>query len=1413
MSSTESEDYIKNIDRRPEPLCLFCYPYDATDGTGEETYLRRDGVENVTSAKPKRTKWPARKEKQEIWLRRRTEVRRKKRMMEAGRHLKSFLFTSVRPGRDQQKVYIPCLIQALETVKDAWPPKKGLSIERFLDGKESPGENRESFAMKEDNLSRLLFSSRRSSMPEDVMRKYFLKKIIPSEESETNLTYPDIVSTSSKESPKKKDSETNSNDLEFLSRKREVGSLTIVNTDKTPKKDSNLTASNADACEKKIGTGLKRVIQNDYDKQGKGIIRQKTKERGSQTGRFSGRSETSPTAREDTEDSRTSESLPSSSPVELPRHPTGDISTSGNLSSESEDVKCTCAELTSSKDTSTDLFRSGNSTLSQTVSEKSVSTQDSTVSIHSISTGGSTTGASSNSNSTSPDMFGRTSAKESSSDRSPRRRHRGGPTMQGRRRFLRQCPRFLRRKPFCRKHFRSRRREVHYDISEEKEPCDDDCSTEEPKNTTTRPLSKIDEEKTATANQDGNEDTKYKWAKYTPEEIYMMQQMRHRKFIENYRRYSIPLPATPDTGSLSACAASGSVYKQIEELDDRVLIPRYSALPRTLSMLVNTSSGDTSGLNSDSDSLSLADSLEEYPLVHVHQYDTKKERKPVRGDVNAAPEKKVKIKRTHPRPKAFFVSFKEPFGEDELLSGISKLPEPPEKIKERINERQLNILRLQKQNMEKRLESREKKKQKKFVKDLRSLWGKERGNDITDDGALIWKDRKQRNMPKRFEKKQDQESSSSKIRRPSTSTSTSPERESKVHRKKKIRKDKAKPDTIHTGCTTQDLNNPKHSEKEDVRRKGSCAEKEEVKNKEATNSAKPQAVIHPSQMPISEPDLYRWTKQLNIPQSRSGKFRQKFEVIPEEKSSSLSSTDERKPEETNISQSESNFYNHNPAKASNLIFAKIKSSSMQKQSSVPKGLGKDHPIILVSPKSGTNSRRGRDALIAMNREDFNRLSKGWMNFYMLKETNDASEYGIQDEQSKSHSEKRDKPNLRSRRMVQDENRPIPNVSSEADVKSSEFTLTEKADYDLMSMNVPQVERKESVELEKNEFKELKKTLNETLRFHSSNTILKPISVTPKKPEKSLSLPELIIPSSSSCTVDQQSKNKNSTIVLPKVSQKFEDNEVDSDSTVYCQPPSLIVPRLVFDVSGDSRSGDSLSDSEGEIVENKQATFPNKHIPLRKRGVSNRIRCKRDAHLESMNNGNDYSGWSVTVAGPLDLTSATPDLEMRLSFPANSVGPPQASQSDSGFTEEGPHSREQYVPDGNVKQRWTVTVKNPRKGDADGLKRKMDKNHTLPSLGHTQSQNMKKTVKSHSLLERNMIATGGEISIYWPKIELTGGELVEEANDEELSVRGSAISMEKKPRPPTMTEKDLIRGLTARSQSDCRSSKKCLPQQL
>jgi len=86
-----------------------------------------------------------------------------------------------------------------------------------------------------------------------------------------------------------------------------------------------------------------------------------------------------------------------------------------------------------------------------------------------------------------------------------------------------------------------------------------------------------------------------------------------------------------------------------------------------------------------------------------------------------------------------------------------------------------------------------------------------------------------------------------------------------------------------------------------------------------------------------------------------------------------------------------------------------------------------------------------------------------------------------------------------------------------------------------------------------------------------------------------------------------------------------------------------------------------------------------------------------------------TGWTVTVAGTVELTRAAPDVEMRLSFPVNNNSrPPAASQSDSGFAEDAnssqnldnPKLKKQsstVLPPANVKQKWTVTVKKPCQG--------------------------------------------------------------------------------------------------------------------
>ena len=202
------------------------------------------------------------------------------------------------------------------------------------------------------------------------------------------------------------------------------------------------------------------------------------------------------------------------------------------------------------------------------------------------------------------------------------------------------------------------------------------------------------------------EHNQYIWTRLNQDELYMMQQLRNHNFFE--KGFSIPIECNEDFCEVTDVITS--ICNEPDDSNESIMIPRYSALPRTLSMLVNTSSADNSMQNSDSDSQSLADSLEDQPTTHIHKFyfDTKNESKPVRGDVNVVQETRKEKKRVFPKGKAFFVSITSPYGEVEMLEGIKQIPQPPEKIKNQIFERHLSLCAKHKQSRERKIKKENK---------------------------------------------------------------------------------------------------------------------------------------------------------------------------------------------------------------------------------------------------------------------------------------------------------------------------------------------------------------------------------------------------------------------------------------------------------------------------------------------------------------------------------------------------------------------------------------------------------------------------------------------------------------------------------------------------------------------------------
>jgi len=159
----------------------------------------------------------------------------------------------------------------------------------------------------------------------------------------------------------------------------------------------------------------------------------------------------------------------------------------------------------------------------------------------------------------------------------------------------------------------------------------------------------------------------YGWSRLTDEEhTVRLQLQRHRLWMNRRMSTANAPPPSPIHGPISSCVGTGSMYRK--SYDVQLVVPRYSALPRSVSMLVNTSSGEcSSNSNSDSECLSLVDSLEDTPSSCIGKYKPMKhDSKPVRGDVaqllpeEGSPKHNLhrRINAATPRGKgkAFFVS-------------------------------------------------------------------------------------------------------------------------------------------------------------------------------------------------------------------------------------------------------------------------------------------------------------------------------------------------------------------------------------------------------------------------------------------------------------------------------------------------------------------------------------------------------------------------------------------------------------------------------------------------------------------------------------------------------------------------------------------------------------------------------------
>ncbi|XP_075227140.1 uncharacterized protein LOC142327735 isoform X2 [Lycorma delicatula] len=154
--------------------------------------------------------------------------------------------------------------------------------------------------------------------------------------------------------------------------------------------------------------------------------------------------------------------------------------------------------------------------------------------------------------------------------------------------------------------------------------------------------------------------------------------------VGNVIMLRIPLPTGEDGNPIGTCIEGPAIENHGKEL----IIPRYSAMPRTVSMVVNTSSADYS---SDSE-LSLADSLEDVTSSEAANsneqgWANKHDSRMVRGDVTSLlPENKTLKREQTNEAYAYFVSLSGEMGE-------IKSETIPETLKQKLMKRDSEIRR------------------------------------------------------------------------------------------------------------------------------------------------------------------------------------------------------------------------------------------------------------------------------------------------------------------------------------------------------------------------------------------------------------------------------------------------------------------------------------------------------------------------------------------------------------------------------------------------------------------------------------------------------------------------------------------------------------------------------------------------
>jgi len=774
-----------------------------------------------------------------------------------------------------------------------------------------------------------------------------------------------------------------------------------------------------------------RAMQIDYQRRGEGVLSIKKAEKSSQTRHPGPSNDSEETASPRGEES---ESAVTSDTISSPRPCTKPLSSSENLSSESECIRCTCTEIASSKETSTDPNHSGKSTLSQTVSDKTLSTQDTTVSVNSVSIRGSTITADTDSSSAGADT--RTSAKETttSPDHTPRPPPRYRPPENDKdgpgRNFNNKNGNFnnypqynqgSRNKESSQQGSQIRKGNVSQHRRHIPAPHETEFSLT--KQCTSMP-----------------ESPPYKWTQLSKEELWLVQDQRQKRFLDNERRFGSPMTHHSEIPqeNLSVGTNATNVHSIMESnVGLPHMVPRYSALPRTMSMVVN-SSFESHPYFSDSDCPSLADSLEDGNDRDTAYFDTKQEQKPVRGDVENSLNNTKRLYK-EPRGRAYFFSISDS-GDAELVTNIHKIPEIPEEIKKKLEERHLSMCgnrskpeepppKLKKGLMAvsdpKSRHKLIKRKPKAIIPTVNTpLTGRTPPTTRASDISINPKSESKLFSVRNVKKSNQHPLPDSKVTKvskygPRVAKDKIPLRANdKTKTKLSVPQENVSLETKQ--IKPLPINEPERHIEKSVKTKTNTIATEtldfqtlEKEGQSLIASLEATAAAVKSQAPPIQ-----WNRPQQVPKPLA-KFHQRFEVIPEERSSSLTSSadehlsgkDRRRSLPVKLTDTATSptfltaregksFRRYSLGSLSSYVIAKLMGKPLQAIPCVRRGPNNENQqIVIFSPKdtTGANSSKGRDALLAMNREDFNRLSKGWMNFYLLKESSNSEDDEEEDE--------------------------------------------------------------------------------------------------------------------------------------------------------------------------------------------------------------------------------------------------------------------------------------------------------------------------------------------------------------------------------------------------------------------------------